>query len=145
MDYTRLFVEQFKSLQRISPQSTSTQVNGSAYVDVSGFRRFIAKFNVGAIAATGTLTCQVRQATSAAGAGVKALIASAALADTGDDQDIWLEFKAEDLDVDNGYKFVRLEIVAATAASIVGAELLGFVATYEPVVQPATVIATKVS
>ena len=145
MDYTRLFVEEFKSLQRISPQSTSTQVNGSAYVDVSGFARFVAKFNVGAIASTGTLTVQVRQATSAAGAGVKALIASAALADTGDDQDIWLEFKAEDLDVDGGFKFVRLEIVAATAASIVGAELLGFVSRFEPVVQPATVIASKVS
>lgn len=144
MEYTRTFAEQLKTLQRISPQSTSVQVNGSTYVDTAGFHRFIAKFQVGAIAATGTLTLQVRQATSAGGAGAKALIASADLTDTGDDQDIWLEFKAEDLDVKNGFRYVRLEIVAATAASLVGAELLGFVASFEPVVQPATTVATKI-
>lgn len=140
MNQTRKFIEQLKTLQRISPQSTSSQVNGAAYVDVGIFRRLVAKFNIGAIAASGTLTVQVRQAKDAAGTGVKALIASAAYISTDGNNDVWLEFKDEDCDIANGYHFVRLEIVAATAASVVSAELLGFNASYEPVVQPVTTV-----
>jgi hypothetical protein len=137
--YTNQFNERHDLLDSIRPQSTSVQVNGS-YVSIKDHPRIVAKCSVGAIAATGTLTFQVRQAQDSSGTGVKALKASAALDDTDDNQDIWLEIQAEELDVDNGFDHVRIEVVAATAASLVQAELLGFVGRYGPAAQPATLI-----
>lgn len=137
--YTEKFSESHDLLDSIRPQSTSTQVNGS-YVSIKDYPRIIAKCAVGAIAATGTLTFQVRQAQDSSGTGVKALKASAALTDADDNKDIWLEIRAEELDVDNGFDHVRIEVVAATAASLVQAELLGFVGRYGPASQPATLV-----
>ena len=131
------FSEDFDLLDVINPQSTSTQVNGT-WVSVRDYPRFIAKCNIGAIASTGTFTFQIRHAVDGSGTSAKALKASAALADTDDNEQLWLEVRAEELDVDGGFDYVRIEAVAATAASIISAELLGYGARYAPVAQPAT-------
>ncbi len=139
--YTARFSEEQIILDTIPPISTAAQVNG-AWVSMSGVARAVAKFNTGLIAATGTLTFQVRQAQDAAGTGAKALKASAAMIDTDDNKVRWIEIRAEELDVDGGFDFIRIEAVAAVAASLVFAELLGFVERYAPAVQPAALTVT---
>lgn len=141
--YTERFSEAHDLIDSIFPVSTSTQVNG-AWVDVKDFHRIVAKLKVGAIAATGTLVFQIQQATSAAGAGAKALKAAPSIGDTADNRDIWLEVKAEELDVDGGFRFVRIEAIAATAASIISAELLGVKGRYSPAAQPAATVLTVI-
>lgn len=137
--YTASFAESVAQVDVILPQSTSTQVNGS-WVSVAQYERMVAKLATGNIASTGTITFQVRQAKDTSGTSAKALVAAAALGDTSDNTNIWLDIKGSDLDNDNGFSCVRIEIVAATAASLVFAELLGYVARYQPVTQPATVV-----
>lgn len=124
-----MFSEAHELLDKIDPVSTDAEVDGS-WIDVKKFHRLVAKFQVGAIASTGTLTFQVRQATSAAGAGAKALKATAAIDDTGDNKVHWLEIRGEEFDVNDGFHYARIEAVAATAASIVSGELLGIVGRY---------------
>lgn len=142
MHFGERFAEGYKQLQRITLQTGTAEVDGSAWVDIGTFRRFVAKASVGTIVATGTFDFRVRQAKDASGTGAKALIAATQLPDTGDDKDLWLEFKAEDLDVKNGFHFVRLECIPATANVTFFAELLAFIAEYQPVTQPANVVAT---
>lgn len=143
--YGERFAEGYKQLQRITLQTGTAEVDGSAWIDIGTFRRFIAKASVGTIVSTGTFDFRVRQATDSSGTGAKNVIAATQLADTGDDKDLWLEFKAEDLDLKNGFRYVRLECIPATANVTFFAELLGFVAQYQPVVQPANVVATYVT
>lgn len=144
MSVNATLYETHQQLDRLTPVSTSTTVNGT-WVSCKNFKRFTAKCQVGAIAASGTFTFRVQQAKDGSGTGAKALKTSAALTDTGDNQDIWLDFMAEDLDVDNGFDFVRIEAIAATAASVIAAELLGNGdARYTPVTQPATLLTATV-
>lgn len=116
----------------ISPISTSTQVNG-AWTKPTGAAG-VAVFHAGVIAATGTLTFQLTQAKDSSGTGAKAFKAATTLTDTADGSDVIIRFRAEELDIDAGFDFVRLEIVAATAASLVSAELYFTDLRYAPAV-----------
>ena len=128
--YTEKFTEQNELLDAINPISSSTQVNGS-WIDLKKIHRGVAIFNVGLIAATGTLTCQLRQAKTAAGGTPIAFKVATALAAADDDVVIALNFRSEELE-DGGYRWVRLEMVAAVAASLISAELFGQVDRYSP-------------
>jgi hypothetical protein len=139
--YTEQFSESHTLLDQIFPVSTSTQVNGN-YVSLKHFQRAVAKFSVGAIAVGGTLTFQVRQAQDTSGTGVKALKAATAITDAGDNQHVWIEIRTEELDVDGGFDCVRIEAVAGTAASVVYAELIGFVSRFEPVAESNVTVVT---
>lgn len=138
MGYTESFNEAIVQLDRIGAISASTQTNG-AWVSVANCPRFVAKLNVGLIAATGTLGFQVRQAQDAAGLNAKAFkVMAPTYIDTDDNEDSWLDCRAEELDVDGGFDYVRIEVLAATAASLFSAELLGYVHRYGPATQPAS-------
>lgn len=125
------FVESVLLADAIVPASTSVQVNGS-YVQAKGAAG-VAVFHVGAIAAGGTLTFQIRQAKDSTGTGVKALKAATAFADTDDNKHVIIRFRAEELDVQNGFDYVRIECVAAVAASVIAAELYLYDVRFEPV------------
>lgn len=134
---TQQFFETFDQVDKIDPISANSQQNG-AWVSVANFARLVAKLQVGVIAATGTITFRVSQAVNASGGSAKVLKSCTAYADTDDGKSQWLEILPTDLDQANGFTFIRMEIICATAASLVAAELLGIGARYKPVVQPAT-------
>lgn len=115
------FVEAVHFADNIDPVSSSTQVNGT-WTQMTGAAG-VAIFHTGLIAATGTLTFQVRQAKDAAGTGAKAFKVAAAMTDTADNNHVIIRFRAEELDVNGGFDYVRIEAVAATAASLISAEL----------------------
>lgn len=139
--FTERFSEGYALLDVINPISTSTAINGT-WTQVGKFNRLIAKLQVGLIAAGGTLDFKIEQATNGAGAGAKPLKSITQLADTADNVQRWIEVKDEELDVNGGFDYVRITITGATAASLVSAELLGFIGRYEPVAQPATLVVT---
>jgi hypothetical protein len=96
--------------------ATMDPAGWGAWHDVADFERIYAKVRLGTWNAADDLdTCKLEQATSAAGAGAKDLTTSGAGLDydtnnpvdaTGDT--VVLEANADQLDVDNGYRFVRV-------------------------------------
>ena len=88
----------------------------SGYLDMTGYDRVYAYVELGTWNSSDDLdTCKLQQATSSAGANVKDLTTSASGGnydtDTPVDADgdfVILEARAEDFDVDGGFKFVRL-------------------------------------
>jgi len=131
---TERFSEGARRLDSISPVSSSTVVNG-AWVSVAGFEKIVALIEVGVIAATGTVDAAIQQATSAAGADPKAIGSGKAitqLADTADNTSYAIEVRADELDVDNDFTFVRLSITPATAAALISGTLLGVEAHFKP-------------
>ena len=134
-DYTERFSEGVELLQKIDPISVSVQTNGAAYVPIAKFYRLVAKFNTGVITATGTVTFRVAQAQDAAGTGAKVLKTDVGLVATTDNNKArWIEILGEEFDIANKFAFARLEIVAATAAGVYYAELLGYTERFQPAV-----------
>lgn len=125
------FVEIVAPLATVQPQSTNTEVS-SSWVSAANYHRFAAILWTGAIASTGTLNFKVEQATDGSGSNAKNLIVATALTDDDDNKRIALLFDAEDMDQDNGFKFLRLTVTAATAASLVHAELFGYNPRFGP-------------
>jgi hypothetical protein len=89
----------------------------AAWQDMRDFEHIYAKLQVGATfnAADNVTTCKLQQATSAAGAGAKDLTTSASGGDYDTDNPVdaagntvVLEARKADLDVTNGFRYVRL-------------------------------------
>ena len=126
METEGLFSEFFDLLAQIPPASSSG-VRDSGNVDVEGYHRVFVAIHVGAIADTGTLDADLEQASSTAAGTRKAITGKSITQLTTDDDDcvVYIELRTEELDVDGDFHYVNLELTAATAASISGAEVYG--------------------
>lgn len=126
MRSTVRFNEEFELLSSVMPISASSQQNGS-WVSAKGHARFVMIVPVGVIAATGTLTARIQQATDASGTGAKAITGKSAtqLNAATYTKPIIINLRAQELDVAGGFTFIRPELVAATAASLMCALLFG--------------------
>jgi len=90
----------------------------TAWVSMADFDRIFAYVQLGTWNATDDLDeCRVQQATDSSGAGAKDLTTDASGGDYDTDNPVdaagdfvILEARAEDLDVDNGFKYVRLYV-----------------------------------
>lgn len=138
--YTENWSEGNAILTTIYPVSLAS-ANTPNFVDVGGYSRIVVKLVVGLIAAGGTLNAKVQQSRAANGSSPIDVPAAAIpqQADTEDNKTWIIEIPNEELGVDAGYHYLGLLITPATAASLVSAEIIGFIPRYEPVVQPAGV------
>ncbi len=134
-----LFSEMVEAIARVDPISSAAQVN-SAYVSVAKFHQIAAVINTGVTAATATFNAQVRQASDGAGTGVKVIPNRAGtgekkitqIGDTVDSGLFIINIDVNELDINNGFDFVRLELIPATAAVLVQGILYGVVPRYKP-------------
>lgn len=109
----------------------SQTINGatvlSAAIDMKNAYRLVAILNVNTVASTGTLDAKLTQAKTSAGT-YKDISGKAITQLTNTDspvtKPIEIEVRADELDVPNGYEFVKLSITDATAAAVVGATIL---------------------
>ncbi len=126
--------EHLAVLATIDPSSSSAAQN-SAWVSAANFHAFLAIIKVGIMTATGTLDAKFQQALDNAGTGAKDIAPAKAitqlLAAGGNNRQVLLNMKAADLDVEGQFKFIRLVVTAATAASLVDATLVGAYPRYE--------------
>lgn len=106
----------------------------SGWVDMSKFHAALAVVGVGDMVATSTVDAKLEQATSSAGAGAKAITGKAITqltqAGTDDNKQALIDVRPEDLDRDNGFRFVRLSMTVAAAASDAFGLLLGLYPRY---------------
>jgi hypothetical protein len=117
----------------IAPQQAAAGTVTSAWIDMRTFFEVLATLNVGVIGAGGTIDAKIEQATDAAGTGAKAV---AGLAITqlvkagGDNRQVAINLRQEDMDKNGGFRFVRLSATVGVAATFLSAMLIGFDARY---------------
>jgi hypothetical protein len=123
------------ALDAINPVSQAAGTVITAYVPVQNFHSFRATIISGVLGASATLDAKLRQATSAAGAGVKDIPNKAVtqiLKASGDNKIAYINARASDLDQANGFAFIVLSITVGTATSLVTGLLEGFYPRFEP-------------
>jgi len=117
----------------IPPQQANVGVVTSGFVDMRNFYSLLAAISVGVIGAGGTVDVKVEQATDANGAGVKAITGLAAtqlVKAGGDNRQVAVNVRQEDLDKNAGFRFARLSVTVGVAATFVSATLVGLDARY---------------
>lgn len=123
-------------LDSIAPISQAAGTVTTGWVPAANFLSFMALIATGVLGASATVDAKIQQATDAAGTGVKD-VAGKALTQivkaSGDGKQAMIDFRAQDLDTNNGYGFVRVSLTVGTANSLVTAMLFGSNARYEPV------------
>lgn len=113
----------------LPPASVAAGTVTTGWVDMRTFLSLLALINVGVFGANATVDAKVQQATDGAGAGAKDVAGSTItqlLAAGGNNRQVAIDIRPEDLDKNNGFKFVRLSLTVGTAATFVSAVLLGF-------------------
>lgn len=113
----------------INPQSSSS-AQSSGWIDATTFFNFMAVILAGAIGSSATIDAKLEQATASDGTGAKDVTGKAITqltkAGTDDNKQALINLKQEDLDFANGFKFFRLKITPATAASLISGVVMGF-------------------
>jgi hypothetical protein len=122
-------------LGTIDPASVEAGTVHSDYVDMSQLSVLLAIISTGVLGASATINAKLVQATKADGTGKKDVTGKSIteiVKATGDNVQAEINLFAEELDSENNYQFVALELTVGTAASQVSAVLLGAVHRYNP-------------
>lgn len=130
----------------INPQSVVGATVTSGWVSMKTYGTILALVQAGAIAASALVDAKLEQATSSGGAGAKDITGKSItqLVGTDDNKQAEINLRAEELDVQNNYAYVRLSITVGdtaspdAAAALVSGAIRGFNARY----QPATAVAS---
>jgi hypothetical protein len=115
-------------LEKIAPVSQGAGAVSSGWVSVKDFHKFLAVIQAGVLGAAATLDAKIQQASDNAGTGVKDVAGKAItqmVKATDDNKQAEINFSPADLDVNNGFTFVRMTLTVGTAASLCAAVLLG--------------------
>lgn len=107
-----------------------------SYIDASPFERF--GFLVAAGAMDSIVTAQVQQATAINGTAKNVTGAVIAIPADGDDKWYLIEVQTDNLDSNNDYKYVTLDITGPAGSNDYGAVLFFGFGANKPVTQPAT-------
>lgn len=137
MPYTERFSEILYPLAIEYADSLGPAATASAYVSLRDYHRAWLVINVGDMGQAATLDAVIQQATSTAGAGVKALTPAKAITQLtqagGDGNDlVCVELRTEELDVDGGFDCIRFVITTGVGAVEYSAVLYGGVTRYAP-------------
>lgn len=130
-----LMSDQMAVMDQISPVSQAAGTVTTGWVSAANFGRFLAVINTGVLGAGATLDAKLQQATDNAGTGAKDITGKAItqiVKASGDNKTAMINLLDEQLDVTNGFGFIRLSMTVGVAASLVGATLLAGVARFAP-------------
>lgn len=130
----------FAVLDAIGPVSQAAGAVSTAWVSAALFQRFCAKVITGVLGASATLDAKLQQAQDSSGTGVKDITGKAVtqiVKASGDNKVAMINAADTDLDVTNGFTYIRLTMTVAVATSLVAATLEGYVARFEPPVDSA--------
>ena len=127
-----------KPSQRVSIVGTidaqsSAAAKSTGWIDASTFHNYLALIAVGALGANATVDAKLEQANKSDGGDVVKDVVGKAIvqltkANNDDSKQALINLKQEDLDFAAGFKWFRLTITPATAASLIG----GFVTGFDP-------------
>ncbi|WP_232494924.1 hypothetical protein [Novosphingobium kaempferiae] len=113
----------------IDPDAYAAGTYTTDWIDMRTWFWLMAVIMAGDMSANGTIDAKIEQATTNTGTGAKDIvglaIAQLTKAGSDDNKQALINIGTEDLDFNNGYRFVRLSLTVATAASDAGAIVIG--------------------
>lgn len=116
-------------LATVDPVSQAVGTVTTGWISVANFHALMTILETGALGVAGTVDAKLQQALDAAGTSVKDITGRAIVQFTqvggGSAKQALLNLKPEDLDIANGYGFMRLSITVGVAASVVAAQIIG--------------------
>jgi hypothetical protein len=127
--------ELFSVLATIDPASQAVGTVTTGWISAGNHHTLLALVQTGVLGTGTTLDAKLQQATDALGTGAKDVTGKAItqiVKATGDNKQALINLRPDDLDVTNGYAFVRLSLTVAVAASLTAAQLLGFNPRFAP-------------
>jgi hypothetical protein len=131
----RLPSEKAAVVATIDPDAYTAATYLSDAVDMADFESIMALVKVGTMASTSTVDAKLVQATTSGGT-YKDITGKAITqlteAGTDSDKQAIINCRAEDLDVANDYRYVKLSVTVAAAASDLDGTILGFNAAVNP-------------
>jgi hypothetical protein len=118
--------ERTKAVHGVINADVVTPRTGATFYDASGYRRFRAIAITDVVTATKVVTVELLQATDAAGAGAKLLGTLATYtAPAGNGLGLVVaDAEVDELDVENGFKFVGVRIDSDNGSALRGAVVL---------------------
>jgi len=109
----------------IDPDAYAAGTYTTGWIDMQDYFSVMGIVLVGDMVSNSTVDAKFQQATSSGGAGVKdvtgSAIAQLTQAGTDDNKQVAINLHQSDLDYNNGFRWVRLSMTVATAASDSGA------------------------
>ena len=127
--------EMLAILATIDPSSQGAGPISSGWVPVANHHGFLAVVQTGVLGTAATVDAKLQQATDTSGTGAKDIAGRAItqiVKATGDNKQVLINVKPEELDTVNGFSFVRVTVTVGVAASITGAQLLGVNPRFAP-------------
>jgi hypothetical protein len=121
-------------LATIDPVSQAAGTVSTGWVDQSVFFNLMALIQTGVLGTSATVDAKLQQATDSSGTGAKDITGKAItqiVKATGDSKQALISMKEADLDTEGGFRYVRLSLTVGTAASLVGAALIGAVPRFQ--------------
>lgn len=127
--------EVIATLGVIDPDANVAGTITSDWCDMSKFELIYATVMAGILGTSATIDAKFEQATDSSGSGAKDITGKSItqlVKATNDDNQATLECRAENLDVDNQFSFVRLSMTIGTATSDASALVQGLFPHYAP-------------
>ena len=128
--------ELFSVLATIDPASQAVGTTSTGWISAGNHHNLLAFIQSGALGTNATLDAKLQQAQDASGTGAKDLTGKAITqltqAASGSAKQALINLRPDDLDVSNGYAFVRLSVTVGVAASLTAAQVLGVNPRFAP-------------
>ena len=127
--------ELFSVLATIDPASQAVGTVTTGWISAGNHHSLLALVQSGVLGTGATLDAKLQQATDASGTGAKDVTGKALtqiVKATCDNKQALINLRPDDLDVTNGYAYVRLSLTVAVAASLTAAQVLGFNPRFAP-------------
>jgi len=127
--------EMLAVLATIDPATQAAGAVSTGWVSVANYLGFLALVQTGVLGTSATVDAKLQQALDISGTGAKDISGKAItqiVKATGDNKQVLVNVKPEELDTVNGFGFVRVTVTVGVAASITSAQLLGVNPRYAP-------------
>jgi hypothetical protein len=127
--------EMLAVLATIDPATQAAGAISTGWVSVANHLGFLALVQTGVLGTSATVDAKLQQALDNSGTGAKDISGKAItqiVKATGDNKQVLVNGKTEELDTVNGFGFVRVTVTVGVAASITSAQLLGVNPRYAP-------------
>ena len=135
-EYTARFSELHYPLLYEHADSLGAAVTASAWINMENYHRGALVLNVGDLVATSVIYAYLQQAQNVGGLGGKAIAGKAITplvqADGDGDDLVCMELQTEELDVSNGFNWVRVVVHTANAATEYGWIFYGIEPRFAP-------------
>ncbi len=115
-------------LATLDPTSQAAGTLSTGWIPAGNHHNLLAVIQTGVLGTGATVDAKLQQASDATGTGAKD-IADKAITQivkaSGDNKQVLIDIKPEELDIANGFGFVRLSLTVGVAASFTAAQILG--------------------